>query len=439
MESDTIIALATPPGSSALALLRISGPQSHDIVSRLTDKTPLCGRIQYCVLKQEKQVIDDVVINTWTKPASYTGEDLIEISCHGNMLIVQKLIEAVCREGARIAQPGEFTQRAFLNGKMDLTQAEAVIDLINARTERALRAARALQSGALGRKLETERENLLQILSHLEAYIDFPEEDIDPEVGQHFSNTVESTLNVLEKLLLSAREGLLLREGLKVSLIGHPNAGKSSLMNALLERDRSIVSPVAGTTRDTVEEIIQLDGIQIRLIDTAGLRESNDEIELLGIARTRAAIEEADLLLWVLDGSREEDPLAQDYFPEGTPVLKCLNKSDLGLQSPESGLHVSSKTGEGLPELRTALASALKINSHGASSDEVVINTRHQELLEQATLALRQALEQKKLNTPPELISSDLRGALHAIGEIVGQVSNEDILDRLFKNFCIGK
>jgi len=439
VESDTIIALATPSGSSALALLRISGSRSHDLVGALSNKHPQVGRTIYALLRSNGQVIDDVILSSWVKPLSYTGEDIVEISCHGNMLIVQRLIEELCRHGARIARPGEFTQRAFLNGKMDLTQAEAVIDLINARTDRALRAARSLQSGTLGKRLEIERENLLQILSHLEAYIDFPDEDIDPQVGQSLTNKITKTMELLEKLLLSHREGQLLRQGLKVVLIGHPNAGKSSLMNALLERERSIVSPWAGTTRDTVEEVIQLEGIQIRLIDTAGLRNSNDAIEKLGLARTENAIKEADLLLWVQDGSCLEEALDASCFPPGIPVLICLNKSDLGLIGNRPGLAVSSKEGDGLPELRHALSMTLKLSSNTTSNDEIVINTRHQGLLEQARKALVRALEQKKLNAPPELLSSDLREALHAIGEIIGQVSNEDILDRLFQNFCLGK
>jgi tRNA modification GTPase len=226
---------------------------------------------------------------------------------------------------------------------------------------------------------------------------------------------------------------------LKIALIGHPNAGKSSLMNALLERERSIVSHLPGTTRDTVEEVIQLEGIQIRLIDTAGLRDSDDAIEQLGIARTRQAINEADLLLWIVDNSQEEVPLDPDSFPTDIPVLRCLNKSDLPSPDKKEGIPISSKDGTGLSELRQALIQALKLASNASSSDEVVINARHQVLLQQASQALQQALQQKKRNAPPELISSDLREALHAIGEIVGQVTNEDILDRLFQNFCLGK
>ncbi|MDZ4787924.1 MAG: tRNA uridine-5-carboxymethylaminomethyl(34) synthesis GTPase MnmE [Blastochloris sp.] len=439
MENDTIIALATPSGSSALALLRISGSLSHSIVATLSSKPPQIGQTVYTILRSGTHTIDDVILNTWSLPKSYTGEDLVEISCHGNMLIVQRLIEEICLLGARLAQPGEFTQRAFLNGKMDLTQAEAVIDLINARTDRALRAARTLQSGALGEKLESERENLLQVLAHLEAYIDFPEEAIDPEVGLSFELKINATLKTIQNLLLSSREGQLLRNGLRVALVGHPNAGKSSLMNALLEKNRSIVSPHAGTTRDTVEESIQLDGIHVHLIDTAGLRSSQDEIEQLGIARTQLAISEADLILWVIDSSIPETPLDSTPFPAHTPLLRCYNKSDLNSTQQNPNLSVSCKNGDGIPELRHAMSLALQLNSSAASLDEVIINTRHQHHLLLAQTALQQALHLKQTQQAPELISSDLRQALHAIGEIVGQVTNEDILDRLFKNFCIGK
>ncbi|NJK92416.1 MAG: tRNA uridine-5-carboxymethylaminomethyl(34) synthesis GTPase MnmE [Blastochloris sp.] len=440
-QEDTIIALATPPGSSALALLRLSGPLSHVIVSELAGRSLNSGPAHYVKLRHEQEILDDVILTLWSRPRSFTGEDVAEISCHGNMLIVQTLIQAATQRGARPARPGEFSQRAFLNGKMDLTQAESVIDLIHARSERALRAARAMQEGLLGQQLETARETLLQMLSHLEAYIDFPEEDISPDVGQNFITQMEATRQLLSRLLLGAREGRLLREGVSVALIGQPNAGKSSLMNALLERDRSIVSARPGTTRDTVEEVLMLEGIQVRLIDTAGLREAEDEVEQLGLARTSRAMATADLLLWVSDGSRVEEALDPALFPPGTPVLRCYNKADLPLAQARTkdALAVSSVTGQGLAELRQALIKTLQLNQQAASLDAVAINARHQSLLTQADLALSEALELQHRAAAPELVSSHLRQALHALGELIGQVSNEDILDRLFQNFCLGK
>lgn len=439
MENDTIVALATPPGSSALALIRVSGPQSHALLSSLSSKQLQPGTHLYTPLKHNGHILDDVILSAWVKPKSYTGEDCVEISCHGNMLIVQKISDALCQLGARLAQPGEFTQRAFLNGKMDLTQAESVIDLINARTDRALRAARTLQSGSLKKYLDLERENLLQILAHLEAYIDFPEEDIAPQVGHSFELKINSTLQIISQLLLSARDGLLLSQGLKVALIGLPNAGKSSLMNALLQKDRSIVSSQPGTTRDTVEEMIQIDGVQIRLVDTAGLHETDQEIEQLGIARTKQAITEADLLLWVIDSSQPLPSLDPALLNPATPLLACYNKSDLIPAVHQKPFSVSSTTGQGITELRQHMSQLLQLNSQSASLDQIIINTRHQQHLLRAQAALTQALLQKQSHQAPELISSDLREALHSIGEIIGQTSNEDILDRLFKNFCIGK
>ena len=439
MANDTIIALGTPPGPAALAVLRLSGPLAHEITRGHIKPGLKIRHACHAHFFDGSEVIDDVVVTAWKGPASYTGEDVVEISCHGNMLIVQQIMRVLCREGARHAGPGEFTQRAFLNGKMDLTQAEAVMDLIQARSERALRAALALQSGRLGQIVLEERENLLQVLSHLEAYIDFPDEDISPDVSLGFKDKISQTRQRLQQLLESGREGRLLRSGLSVVLAGAPNAGKSTLLNALLERDRAIVSPLAGTTRDTIEEVILLEGITIRLIDSAGLHQQPGEIEKLGIARTLDAIKQADLILLLIDGS---DPASQPdttEFPSAVPVITCLTKSDLPVKNPARGLPLSVHNGQGLGKLKSEMIHTLGLNTQSAGLDHVAINTRHETLLESAVEALDRALAQTTEKAPPELVSSDLRQALDACGKIVGEVTNEDILDRLFKNFCIGK
>ena len=439
MASDTIIALGTAPGPAALAVLRLSGPRAHQIVQSHVKWEFIIRQAGYSRFCDGTEVIDDIVITPWKGPASYTGEDMVEICCHGNMLIVQQIIRILCRDGARQAGPGEFTQRAFLNGKMDLTQAEAVMDLIQARSERALRAALALQSGRLGQIMLEERENLLQLLSHLEAYIDFPDEDISPDVSHDFVKKINLTRQRLEHLLVSAREGRLLRSGLSVVIAGAPNAGKSTLLNALLDRDRAIVSSVPGTTRDTIEEVILLEGISIRLIDSAGLRQNPGEIEKLGIERTFKALDQADLILLLLDGSAPADLPDTSGFPTSTPVITCLTKSDLPVKNPASGLSLSVHTGSGLAELKAEMIRTLGLNTESAGLDHVAINTRHEALLTQAVEGLDRAHRLVAGKASPELVSSDLRQALDACGKIVGEVSNEDILDRLFKNFCIGK
>jgi tRNA modification GTPase len=438
---DTIIALSTPPGVAALALIRISGPQAHELAARHFGKTPAPRMAAYGNFRDANgEILDDVVLTSWLAPASFTGEHMAEISCHGNMLIVEKILEALIAGDARLAEPGEFSRRAFLNGKMNLSQAEGIIDLIHARSERALRAARAMQEGKLGRMMLAERENLLQVLSHLEAYIDFPDEDISPEVGESFRARISQTQGNVRSLLASAREGAMLRHGLNVVISGAPNAGKSSLLNALLERDRAIVSPIAGTTRDTIEEEIILEGVVIRLIDSAGLRESDDEIEKLGIARTQRALDKADLVLHLIDGSATENAPLTAKLPENVPVITCLTKCDLSLkQAANDKLPVSTVSGTGITELKNEMIRLLRLNETSANLDYIAISVRHETLLREADECLGNALNAIRQNAAPEYVSSDLRQTLDACGKIVGEVTNEDILDRLFKNFCIGK
>ncbi|MDR0532851.1 MAG: tRNA uridine-5-carboxymethylaminomethyl(34) synthesis GTPase MnmE [Verrucomicrobiales bacterium] len=441
MSSDTIIALSTPPGVSALALIRISGPQAHELAGRHFGKAPAPRMATHGNLRDtDGKILDDVVLTSWSAPASFTGEHMVEISCHGNMLIVENILQSLIASGARLAEPGEFSRRAFLNGKMDLSQAEGIIDLIHARSERALRAARALQEGKLGRMMLVERENLLQVLSHLEAYIDFPDEDISPDVGESFRSKITQTQKNIRLLLASAREGAMLRQGLNVVISGAPNAGKSSLLNVLLERDRAIVSPIAGTTRDTIEEEIILEGVVIRLIDSAGLRESDDEIEKLGIARTQQALDKADLVLHLVDGSEPVNKPLTVKVPGNVPVITCLTKCDLSPKQDANGkLPISTVSGTGIAELKNEMIRLLRLNETSANLDYIAISVRHETLLREADECLGNALNAIGQNAAPEYVSSDLRQALDACGKIVGEVTNEDILDRLFKNFCIGK
>jgi tRNA modification GTPase len=321
-----------------------------------------------------------------------------------------------------------------------LSQAEGLIDLIHARSERALRAARALQAGRLGALMLTERENLLQLLAHLEAHIDFPDEDITPDTGENFRVKISRTRDTVRSLLVTAREGKLLRQGLTVTISGAPNAGKSSLLNALLERDRAIVSAVAGTTRDTIEEEIILAGVVVRLIDSAGLRESGDEVERLGMERTRQAIERADLVVHLIDGSVAENESLTVTPPAGAPLITCLAKTDLPLKKNAGGaLKISTVSGAGLVELKNAIVSALRLNETSASLDHLAISVRHEALLRDADAHLTAALDAIVSGAAPEFISSDLRHALDACGKIVGEATNEDVLDRVFQNFCLGK
>jgi len=354
-EKDTITACATPPGVSALALIRLSGPQALTITQKLTGQTLVPRNPLPLRLQLENQDLDETVVTFWPNPKSYTGEDLVEVSCHGNPLIVETLLQAICKLGARMARPGEFTERAFLHGRIDLTRAEAVLDILHARSERALLAAQRALAGKLSERLMADRERLLNLLARIEAWIDFPDEDIQPEVGDGFRSEVSDLLKSAAQLLSTAPLGHRLRSGYRLVLAGPPNVGKSSLLNTLLGNNRAIVSPTPGTTRDTVEESIVLAGFPVRLIDTAGLRPSTDPVELEGMARTRTAMDSADLVLALIDRTQLVDPCRKEWERLGNKVLKVLTKADLSQVSKEDGLLVSSQTGAGLDELRKTI------------------------------------------------------------------------------------
>ncbi len=437
----TIIALATPAGSSALATIRLSGPQSWNILGQLASSLPGHGQSRYTQLVHQGQCLDDVILTCWKAPASYTGEDVAEISCHGNILIIDHIIEACIREGAEPAPPGEFTRRAFLNGKMDLTRAEAVMDLIAARSDRALRSARRLQSGQLGVALEAWRGRIFDLLAHIEAYIDFPDEDIKPETGESIRQRLIESQKELDRLLKSAHEGRLLREGVTVALIGAPNAGKSSLLNALLGEERAIVSERAGTTRDSIEACLILEGILVRFVDTAGIRNSEDEVENISMDRTRKVMANADLIIHLIDASSAAPHAAPNEFdwPEHIPLIECASKIDLLPSPPEGRLGTSAQTGAGLDDLKKEMIEVLKLNEGDAGQEMVAINDRHRHHLESARLVLGEVIHHWQEDRPPELISSDLRQAVHEIDQILGQSDNEMVLDRLFEQFCIGK
>ena len=438
-EKDTITACATPPGVSALALIRLSGPQALTITQKLTGQTLVPRNPLPLRLQLENQDLDETVVTFWPNPKSYTGEDLVEVSCHGNPLIVETLLQTICKLGARMARPGEFTERAFLHGRIDLTRAEAVLDVLHARSERALLAAQRALAGKLSERLMADRERLLNLLARIEAWIDFPDEDIQPEVGDGFRSEVSDLLKSAAQLLSTAPLGHRLRSGYRLVLAGPPNVGKSSLLNTLLGNNRAIVSPTPGTTRDTVEESIVLAGFPVRLIDTAGLRPSTDPVELEGMARTRTAMDSADLVLALIDRTQLVDPCRQEWDRLGDKFLKVLTKADRPQVSKEDGLLVSSQTGAGLDELRKTITHRLTGNVTAPGSDEIAINARHEDALRRASEAFAAALSSLKAKAAPELVASDLRQALQALESILGVGTSEDVLDRLFAQFCIGK
>ncbi len=446
MPNDTIAAVSTPPGEGAIALVRLSGADAvaiADEVFRGKQKPSEMGSHfqQLGEIVDGERVIDQVMLAIHRAPATYTGEDVIEISCHGGVLVTARVLEACLRAGARAARGGEFTERAFLNGKLDLTQAEAVIDVIRAQTDLALRSAQEQLEGRLGEKISALREALISLVANLEAYIDFPEEGIEPDVGSAFLTRLENIRAGLEQLLATADQGRIFREGMRVVIFGATNAGKSSLLNRLLGFSRAIVSEQPGTTRDTIEEVINLRGIALRLSDTAGLRAGeSDAVERDGIARTERLLTSADLILHVVDANAPKPPHFDARVGDDR-ALVLLNKCDLPAH-PDwrsiQGLRISCTMEDGLNGLEDAILA--KVHAHRWDvPSAVAINVRHRDCLRRALASCNEVRRALLENLAPELIAVDLRGALEAVGEVIGHANVEQILDALFANFCIGK
>lgn len=448
--TDTIAALATPSGTSALALLRISGSDTARLAGEIFGGTPpprTSRRGDYRA--RGGGLVDDVQFIFFPGANSYTGEDALEISCHGNPFIAQTILEDLFARGCRPAGPGEFTQRAFLHGRMDLSQAEAVMDLIHARGERALSAANHQLRGGLGRRLNDLTEKLLGALARIEAYIDFPDEDLPAEDRSVVRRTLESLAQETNRLLATSHYGELLRDGLKTVIIGAPNAGKSSLLNRLVGRERAIVSAEPGTTRDFIEERIIVGPHCLRLIDTAGLNPSPGPIEKLGMEKSLERAAEADLILLVLDATRPLPALPESLTKLLLPdrALAVVNKIDLipghSVEFAAPGglavMKVSALTGVGIEELTKAITRFADSFQSPDQEELIAINARHADALSRAKDGLQTALENLEKNGPVELLASDLRGTLDAYGEIVGKVDNERMLDQLFATFCIGK
>ncbi len=447
--ADTIAALATPAGTSALAVVRVSGPDTARLAAAVGGATPLPRAVRRGRYRDRAgAAVDEVLFTFFAGPRSYTGEDALEISSHGSPFIAQRILADLFARGCRPAEPGEFTQRAFLNGRMDLSQAEAVMDVISARGDRALAAAQQLLAGALGRHLGPLTDALLAALARIEAYIDFPDEDLPPEDRGLVRAAIRALQADTQRLLATRRYGELLRDGVKTVIIGEPNVGKSSLLNRLVGHERALVSAEPGTTRDFIEERIIVGPHCLRLIDTAGLNAAPQALEQQGIAKTRERLAEADLRLLVLEAARPTLPRTlawpDDFSPANTLVV--LNKADLApAAKPPPALAdfpfvaVSALTGAGLPALTAAISDQADRLRPADEAEGIFINARHADALSRAAAGLADAQRQLEDGGPVELLASDLRGALAAFGEIAGRIDNERMLDRLFAEFCIGK
>ena len=444
--SDTIAALATPFGQGAIAVLRLSGAESLAVAERAIGRPELqlpAREVRLAAVRDAGgEILDEVLVTAFPGPRSYTGEDVVEISCHGGVLVAQRVLERLLACGARPAEAGEFTQRAFLNGKIDLTQAEAVMDVISAQTELSLRAAQHQLGGRIGEATESLRGELLAILAHMEAYIDFPEEDIDPETGAGLLKRLDAVRAEIDALLDTAEQGRILREGVRTVIYGKPNVGKSSLLNLLLGYERAIVSEIAGTTRDTVEEVVNLGGIPVRLIDTAGMREASDEIERRGVERARRHLREADLILEVVDAGEKRDLITTREERENAHYLLVLNKCDLPRHADwndSDAVAISCHERSGLEELTRAIGEELSLGVASWGQEAVAVNARHQECLRRSREGVLTCRDQLSRGVSPEFAAVDLRISLEAIGEVAGKVETEELLGEIFGSFCIGK
>lgn len=448
---ETIVAPATPHGESALAIVRLSGPLASVIAAAQHGGSVPPPRLAWHgdYRSVSGELIDDVVLTYFAGPRSYTGEDVLEISSHGNPYIVRKLIDDAIARGCRMAEAGEFTRRAFLNGRLDLTAAEAVMDVIRARSDRALDAARQQLRGALGRRIDRLVDDVLQCCAAIEAYIDFPEDDLPAEDRARRQVELGTLLDEMERLKATRRQGELLRDGLRVVLLGAPNAGKSSLLNRLAGYERAIVSEEPGTTRDFLEEPVLLGPHRIRVIDTAGLREAAGAVERAGVERSLERAEEADLVVLVVDATAPCPSLPAPILGRlaARHAVIAVNKCDLAMRSfswtggPDlPRVEISAQTGAGIDELRRILVGiADRITGTDGDEEQVAVNARHAAALGEASDALERARSLLVAGSPLELVGCELRTAVGALGAIVGRIDPERVLDRLFASFCIGK
>jgi tRNA modification GTPase len=441
-QRDTIAAISTPIGEGAIAVVRLSGEAAIDVADQLfrgkQKPSEFESRVQHFgELVSGGEVIDQVMLSVHRAPASYTGEDLVEISCHGGMLVTARVLHACLRTGARAARPGEFTERAYLNGKMDLTQAEAVIDLIRANTDLALRSATEQLEGKLGEQFLTICNQLVTTLAQLDASIDFPEEGIELETTEQILSRVERLRAAVANLFATAARGRIIRDGVRVVIFGPTNAGKSSLLNRLLGYDRAIVSEIHGTTRDTIEEVVNLGGIAVRFRDTAGIRETADRLEREGVARTHKALESADVRLLVVDASAPRP----NELVDGDDIILVLNKTDLPQHDDwksATGVRISCTTAVDFSELERAILDQIGLGKLQPETG-FAVNARHADCLRRAGDALDRAIANLRGDATPEIVAVDLREALRATEEVIGASDDEAVRDAIFAQFCIGK
>ena len=452
---DTIAAISTPKGEGGIAIIRISGDKSFEILDKIfIKKNPNADlgfyKLNYGFIKDGEKTIDEVMAVRLKAPRSYTCEDIVEINCHGGTLVSEKVLELVLRNGARHAESGEFTKRAFMNGRIDLSQAEAVMDIIQGKTEKSVSLSLDQLRGDLRDKVNEFKKALLDITAHVNVVLDYPEEGIDDPLPVELRDNLEKVYEEANRLIDSYDTGKKIKEGIKTVIVGKPNVGKSTLLNALLREERAIVTHIAGTTRDVIEEIINIKGIPLVLVDTAGIRKTDDIVENIGVEKSKQFIEKADLVLLVLDASKElenEDIEVINQIKENKKkIIVLLNKIDLNKKinleghNLENIVEISAKDNIGIEDMQEKIYSYIVEEDVENSSEKLIItNIRHKTALEKTKDAIRNIFETIDMGLPMDLISVDLKEALDSLSEITGEISSEDILDHVFGNFCVGK
>lgn len=454
---DTIAAIATSLGEGGIAIVRVSGDKALQIVSRIfkgrngrtiDDIKTYTMRYGY-IIDENNEHIDEVIVSFMKGPRSFTAEDTIEINCHGGVVATNKILEQVIKNGARLADPGEFTKRAFLNGRIDLSQAEAVIDIIRAKTDLSMKSALMQSEGGVSKEIRRLRETLLSTIAHIEATVDYPEDDLEEVTADMAVKQLLEIKDEIGELIETSEEGKILREGLSTVIVGKPNVGKSSLLNALTKENRAIVTDVPGTTRDVIEEYINISGVPIKIIDTAGIRETEDVVEKIGVERSKEKINEADLVLLMLDSSRELDEEDKEIIShiKDKKYIVLLNKSDLDGKINKDDLkelnskymiNISVKTGEGINEVKTTIKE-LFFKGEINANNIIITNTRHKEALFRAKESIVSAIDVLNNTFAIDLASIDIRNAWSYLGEITGDSLEENIIDKIFKEFCLGK
>jgi len=461
MELDTIAAISTPMGEGAIAIVRLSGDDAIQIADklfrgvggkRLVDMTSHTIHYGHLFDPKDGQVVEEVMVSVMKGPKTFTKEDVVEINCHGGIVSVNRVLQHVLNHGARLAEPGEFTKRAFLNGRIDLSQAEAVMDLIRAKTDRAMNVALGQMEGRLSNLIRRLRQEILEILAHVEVNIDYPEYDDVEEMTHHM--LLEKAAFVQEeikKILQTSQQGKILREGLSTDIVGRPNVGKSSLLNSLVHENKAIVTDIPGTTRDVIEEYVNVRGVPLRLLDTAGIRETEDIVERIGVERSRQVLKEADLILLVMNYSDKLSVEDENLFEvvKGMDVIVIINKTDLPqeidmervAQLAEGHKMVTTSLLEdhGVDELEEAIASLFFAGSIEAGDMTYVSNSRHIALLNQSLRAIEEAIEGVETGTPIDIVQIDLTRSWELLGEITGESVHESLIDQLFSQFCLGK